>query len=713
MPKKRNIPQDSNASIRSTRSTDAVRGRYVNGRNRIGVPGTVDEAFDAMPSFGIMGIGRNIYRFFRGLIGGRNNNNNNRNVIRNTIKEEPRDVLNTAFIKYDDDDKSDIFGGPEEDDIIKEDDNDIDTGGNDNIIEEAENGSGGAELDDGMEEDSEEEEEEEGLEDVIVTKPEETSFLVQQNFENDYLREPKDKKPVFETHSYWKGGLSMHSYIGLRYTRRDPSSGRVYRKLMQIGFGGTGSVTGQGAIMDESYSGRPGADASTETPIDVPRFENVVGAVERTKNNIENFPRLGFLKRIFGSAKAAGTEFSGKYNVLTNNCNDFVIAMSRAAGVAAPARLHDTFFGPMTVYKDLANAAENGVLEGGTRIFQGGMERDESYDNLLNNFRQEITAAAASDGITISANPRLVQLLAILENDARNIREYRNGGGNRRQDQNDEPLNLDQMADEVSVHVRQAVELHLAKKHPYINIALMKLEALANDLRANDPGGQGIRNRVLDQEAEFILSQRTDAEKAYIDAGRTGNMTDAELYSSTGVNGEKKYSFDTGYAKGVGELILISLGEADTIHKQDVVESRDPRARDTQKRRLRAMRHVEASLRQEAKATKAREYIRRYIEDRPYLSANQAAKMITGCILQGMGLMELSRAMADIWSLDIDSGDHRDREREIRENFAGNDLTKSYQLAAVDDVLDTVSGIVSELMGEKPEGRRDEGKAAV
>ena len=76
--------------------------------------------------------------------------------------------------------------------------------------------------------------------------------------------------------------------------------------------------------------------------------------------------------RLFSRGKAENTEFGGKYNLLTNNCNDFVIAMAKAAGAEAPAELHDSIFGPMVAYKNLANAAQENDLKGGTRIFQGG-----------------------------------------------------------------------------------------------------------------------------------------------------------------------------------------------------------------------------------------------------------------------------------------------------------------------------------------------------
>lgn len=40
-------------------------------------------------------------------------------------------------------------------------------------------------------------------------------------------------------------------------------------------------------------------------------------------------------------------------------------------------------------------------------------------------------------------------------------------------------------------------------------------------------------------------------------------------------------------------------------------------------------------------------------------------------------------------------------------------MTKTYQPEAVDEILKTVTDIISELKGEKPKGRHDEGGVAV
>ena len=202
--------------------------------------------------------------------------------------------------------------------------------------------------------------------DFVTKLPDENSFLFQ--WSRNY-NEPIRRAPVFESSAFFHGS-AMHSHMALRFTRPNSKSGRLERRRVGIGFASqSGFMVGAGKIQNEYFNT---SDGSTETPITMKGFENVVGAIERTQGNIDAMLKRNSFLNLFRSGKKPNTEFSGKYNLFTNNCNDFVIAMAKAAGVDNVAKLHTSLWGPMAAYKNIRMAAEKGEGRTGTRVFLSG-----------------------------------------------------------------------------------------------------------------------------------------------------------------------------------------------------------------------------------------------------------------------------------------------------------------------------------------------------
>ncbi len=527
---------------------------------------------------------------------------------------------------------------------------------------------------------------EENAQQYIAQKPDDTSPL--KNFERSNP-ERVAQNPVFETHSRGKDFMTQHSFMGLRYTKFNLDRHRLERKRIAVGFGATSGPFSAGRMMDDGDSD---AEISSETPISMTQFENVVGAIEHTQTNTEDMARQGFFKRLFKSGKRRGTEFSGKYNLLTNNCNNFVIAMAKAAGVNQAAMLHKTILGPMEAYIQLAEAAEDEEQVGGTRIFQGSNiwgKREE----ILGNFPAVVRDAAKEDGIDLEKYPELSQKLDEIANlasrmnvslrpAAQRFEHVENGYGNV-EGFSDADITL------VMERVRQAIRVRTGNKHPRLNIALLKVEAFARKMRQDST-----EDPLTKYEADSFMDAQTGAEKR----ARGTQPQDTTLFNSANMS-------DTGSLAGKGEVLLLTAGMGNMIRKIN-----DHRG-ETEKQQADNLENVVDGLRGDGKAG-IRVYVERFLGRRDYLSADQAAKMLAYGILQAMGLTMLATRKTLIWSIDPNVQDlaaRIERHKLSYTTMQGKDQRivlgdKVRQFADADRLVEVLRGLVDEI--RQPQGRQ-------
>ncbi|MBQ7678795.1 MAG: hypothetical protein IJT34_02990, partial [Butyrivibrio sp.] len=370
-----------------------------------------------------------------------------------------------------------------------------------------------------------------------VTLPLTTGGKVIRNLARPFSEELK-MKPVFESHAFMPNSdideesmWSMHSFIGLRFTTLDKKTKRLERKVTRVGFGGGGSARAAGRLMDDYYTQ---ADMSTETPIDAGHFLQVVEAVGRVADNAD---------RIRHGRSQEG-EFSGRYNLLTNNCNDFVEKMATVAGAEVPARLHHSILGPGGAYLQLAEAAEGG-MQGETRFFQGGSSAlgqmsESRREDFLMNFRAEAERALGVDGIRLSDAPEMASLVDRVAGDAAVVAGWLTGSASAPETDDEKQLLRDTL-NRVSRDVRELVEYRYTKSHGRLNISAMKVEALAGQVRETYlPAGKRQFADLTRKEKAAALTVTT-GEETHASTASTGlenralfdphNFRDSQLYS--------------------------------------------------------------------------------------------------------------------------------------------------------------------------------------
>lgn len=230
-----------------------------------------------------------------------------------------------------------------------------------------------------------------------------TSWGFSENSIKQWAKEPVEKKPVFETHSYFGRHVgAMHSFIGLRFTSVDDAADSVIynedpevarlglsRNRIVVGYG-AGETTfgrnsqptgGGGRLMDDSGHM---ITASTETPIDAGRARILIASIPK---------------------------FHGRfnYNLATANCNDFALTMSKLVGARVPAELYNHALGPVGSAGDMKKSAGKSH-GGGTEVIKRrdiGRERpseerypaiDQDITPTVSLFEQDMRAAIAQDG---------------------------------------------------------------------------------------------------------------------------------------------------------------------------------------------------------------------------------------------------------------------------------------------------------------------------
>ncbi|MCR5278994.1 MAG: hypothetical protein K6E19_06095 [Lachnospiraceae bacterium] len=458
-------------------------------------------------------------------------------------------------------------------------------------------------------------------------------------------------QPVFETHSITPresidqlSAMHLHSFIGLRYTKFDEDKGKLRRKRVKIGYGGNGSARGPAGFMDDNDTQ---ADISTETPIPMRKFENVVAAIDQVQSNIEKEE----------AGQDSGKGFSGKYNVLLNNCNHFVEAMAKTAGANVPASLHHSILGPAGAYRQLANGAENGQ-QGGTRFFQGG---SMSYGQMsranrkafLQNYRTEAERALSLDSIKPSDDPRFEQLINNLVTGATALSQYVGDNALQTPDSAEGKTALLNLFDKITRDVRAVVEFNYSTPHPRINISALKVEALVNWVRKERFRTKRDVKDLTERELAYRLENSSDAEMR-AGAGRDKNLTNEKLFSEANLKSNT-------YGTAAAEIFVQAAGISDI---DEFVDQTGRGLRDTLGSTA-LLRGIREKISESGEAMFP--YLRQYLNARRGVTPRQHAKLITFNILKLFNKLNLSNAYsAQAMASDKDTG----------QLFSGPDLTE-------------------------------------
>lgn len=538
--------------------------------------------------------------------------------------------------------------------------------------------------------------------DFLVTRPAAGSVLSGMEKAED---EGHEKTPVFETHSFFDGIMGQSCYIGLRYTKKK-ADGSFERKRVRVGFGSGGSgPIGQGRLSDQDAST---PQASTETPITVARFNQVVTAVENTQNNIENvggWSKYNIFKRLFGNGKGANTEFSGKYNALTNNSNDFVIAMARAAGVAAPEMLHKSIWGPKKAVQQMMEDAATTNANTNTRVFLGGGITNLDEAQIEGSFDNMIREALQRDNIDISMYPELDQMIGQITKDVDNIRlwnaELRRDPRYQRPDRL--PKRPQAIFNAVRRHLHTAMAIDIGKKHANLNKTLMKVDVYASrflrtmkPIRTADSVGEDELKDTLDTltevETNFLRAREQAQQPAgegqqqpVAEEGQAGEgqqqgeehpqnpeppnqvqqepqvqnppanqppqeLTTAQLLADGNINMDK--------LGDVGELIYLYSSEGSKVLRSQ--------ASSTDSERLTSLVAITEKLEDDAN-TKVNQILTRYIAKRAHLSSDQIAKLLTLSVLCATSLSGLVDIYKRKWTIDQEDEEAK-RQVEEEEN---------------------------------------------
>ncbi len=458
------------------------------------------------------------------------------------------------------------------------------------------------------------------------------------NLEKNDKSEDVKTRPVFETHSFMpreeideQSSMHLHSFMGLRYTKLNRKTGRLERKRAKIGYGDSGSPFSTAGFLDDTHTQ---ADISTETAISMDRFNSVVASVDQVAKNIEAQKR----------GEKDGEGFSGFYNVISNNCNNFVEHMARVAGATVPANLHHSWLGPAGAYKQLAQAAEQGQ-QGDTRFFQGGgkgwgqMSRANRLQFLLG-YNGEARRALSVDGIKLEEDADFRGLITDLSVNAALLAQYLSEDADSLVSTEQDLTDLDNFLNDVSASVRSVVEYHHKKPHPRMNISALKVEALAAVVRNTFLAKERGIEDLTQTELVHSLQNPTNAEKIADRQRSSFTLTNAALYKPKVM--EDMANLDTGDSQtGPAKILLLALGIG------NIAEYINRVGGDKSSREAGMAMVADLSAKISANAPALRPYLKMYLDVRRGNSSRQCATLLASGIIEAICMHNLSKILVD------------------------------------------------------------------
>ncbi len=525
----------------------------------------------------------------------------------------------------------------------------------------------------------------------ITELPEKGSFL--RDFERPY-NEPVNRAPVFESSSFFRG-IGMHSYMGLRYTRLDTETGFIMRKRIGVGFGSGSGPANYGKINNEYWNL---TDGSSETPITIDGLNNTIRSIEATKSNIEAAKHTNPIWRFFAKAQVNPEGFSGKYNLLTYNCNDFVIFMAKKAGAVLPSKFHNSILGPMVAYKNLRLAAERGEMSNGTRIFFANALQGKVSDtttkkgNLLFDFYARARYGAEQDGIKLSKYPEFDALLQTLSRDAVDIMNicYAQEGIGGIPNVNNVPNNLEEMIAQINTRIRRAVVFNTGKRHPKITRYLLQLEAIGRELVTSSPVREKTLADYTEFEVNYATSKLSEEEEAAKNSGAAA-ISDTVLFSDNNSTSDN--------LRPMGNLLLIALGKGNLV-----------KTTNSGLGTVRGTNRLLSELRTITKKENAQAifgYVEKFAENRAFLTTEQIGKLLLNGILFATGHGRLAALYQSTWKLDSSLPDYENRRTTLqniyllaKESGKRDQETRQNNLDLIDAILQNMKDIVAQVRGE-------------
>ncbi len=540
--------------------------------------------------------------------------------------------------------------------------------------------------------------------DFITSIPDENVGSELYKIEKTTSRDDVKTRPVFETHSFMPreeidgmGMLHLHSFMGLRYTKLNKKTGRLQRKRAKLGFGGSGSPLSTAGFLDDTSTS---ADMSTETPISMDKFNEVVASVDQVAANINS--------RKNGGGDISG--LSGFYNVLTNNCNNFVENMARIAGATVPANLHHSILGPAGAYKQLAQAAEQGQI-GDTRFFSGGGMKwgqmsEANRQNFLFQYRTEANRALSVDGIKLNSDPVFAGLIDHLVEDAQLLGHFVSGTRDHMVPESQDDMNaMNAIIDSTIRNVRAVVEYHHAKPHPRLNISALKVEALAQRVREHYQYNERGFSDLTETELVEALQKPTTAEKLASNS-RSFQLTNKALFGSN--NTGTVPNLLTGDSQNSpGKLILLTIGISNPV---DYVESMAQRKSTREADRDMAA-DVAGKIRDNTDAITP--VLTRFLSVRKNNSSRQCATLLASGIFDSLMMHKLSKTMTDMAAFeDRETGEVSQENREqyaaVKESFTRENSSSSATVKeAYMQIFDSAKA-VEQVLYDKIEAIRQE-----
>ena len=449
------------------------------------------------------------------------------------------------------------------------------------------------------------------------------------------------QSPVFETHTILPrkdvdgiGANRLHSYIGLRFTQRDPMDGALRRRHIKVGFGsGNGMpLSSHGALLNDWNTQ---ADASTQTPITKHQLEDA----------LETIPQKG----------------NEPYNVLTHNCNTFTKEVATMVGASVPAKLHDTLFGPAGAHTNLANAAAQGEQDR-TRFFQGGsmlsgqMSR-ENRRQLMSGFYETAQTAARRDATPFLLYSELRSNARQLRDAAREMEDFFANDTFREIQSGNEQDALERTLRTVDERGTALMQTKTLVSHPRVNMVTMKTMALAKQLeQVYFPKRQLIQNAAGQEQLlsslDTLADTEFDSQRAAMVQRRKarGKGEDPGKVMIPGISNEDYFkdlaenvlaNKDGAYTQNLnsmsvmGDLLLQAAGLTpeglirDTMSVGDELEGN----LGNQARVAEMMRRIHTGL-QSGDQAQMDEYLQRYAEKHPALNLSQMASTIAIAITQ-------------------------------------------------------------------------------
>ena len=358
-----------------------------------------------------------------------------------------------------------------------------------------------------------------------------------------------------------------------------------------------------------------------------------------------------------------------------------------------PAALHKSLLGPYAAKKNLANAAEQGQLQNGTRVFQGGKVMGEygqmsrtwgtgdnmhvaGWKNFLNNYMNDADRSLGIDGIRRVRVPALNALLQTVDNDAKNLKVYLDAlSGSAKK--NKAPADVEAEIARISSDVRKAIEYHHTKPHPRLNISLMKVEALAKYMRKLKPNDLDKKSPedLTEYELNYALTSQTTAEKEYAKADeekieQKGEQVERESMQNEQLFNTKNMGSATG--SGAGGIFLMAIGHGS-------FETNNPYA-DANEMNLSGNLNTVVTDIKNNSGDKLMPYLKRFADARSYLSTEQTARLAAIFIAQAIGLRTLSLQMSKIWGLNSKIEDYDNQRKNLEgkyKNTEDAELTKT------------------------------------